>query len=145
MFRHSSNPLLDAETVLVGAIQHGATRPFPLSRASGEVVQLNTKLDAATSFSFVVSHPGAPKTIEAELFVAPLRPDGSSGKYLSVCKVAVPAQGGLVEARVSGHDIAIDPADQPLVRFPAVALAKAVITPSTPAGLLAGLTATVPA
>jgi hypothetical protein len=31
------------------------------------------------------------------------------------------------------------------VQFPAVAMAKAVITPDTPAGLLAGLTATVPA
>ena len=145
MFRHNSNPLLDAETVLVGAIQHGATRPFPLSRASGDVVELNTKLDAAMSFSFVVSHPGAATAVEAELLVAPLRDDGSQGSFVSLCKVAVPAQGGLVEARISGHDIALDPADQAHVRFPCVALAKAVITPDTPAGLLAGLTATVPA
>ena len=145
MFRHNANPLLDAETVLVGAIQHGATRPFPLSRASGEVVELNTKLDAASSFSFVVSHPGAATAVEAELLVAPLREDGKPGRFVSLCKVAVPAQGGLVEARISGHDIALDSADLPHVQFPAVALAKAVITPKTPSGLLAGLTATVPA
>ena len=145
MFRHNANPLLDAETVLVGAIQHGATRPFPLSRASGEVVELNTKLDAASSFSFVVSHPGAPTAVEAELLVAPLRQDGKPGRFVSLCKVAVPAQGGVVEARLSGHDIALDSTDLPHVQFPAVALAKAVITPKTPSGLLAGLTATVPA
>ena len=145
MYRHNSKPLLDAETVLVGAIQQGATRPFPLSLASGEVVQLNTKLDAACSFSFVVSHPGAATAVEAELLVAPLREDGKQGRFVSLCKVAVPAQGGLVEARISGHDIALDPADRPHVQFPAVALAKAVITPKTPIGLLAGLTATVPA
>ena len=145
MFRHNSNPLLDPETVLVGAIQHGATRAFPVSRASGEVVQLNTKLDSACCFSFVVSHPGAATAVEAELLVAPLREDGSQGSFVSLCKVAVPAQGGLVEARISGHDIALDPADRPHVQFPAVALAKAVITPKTPIGLLAGLTATVPA
>jgi hypothetical protein len=145
MFRHNSNPLLDAETVLVGAIQHGATRPFPVSRASGDVVELNTKLDAAMSLSFVVSHPGAATAVEAELLVAPLRVDGSQGNFVSVCKVAVPAQGGLVEARISGHDIVLDAADQPHVQFPAVAVAKALITPDTPAGLLAGLTATVPA
>jgi hypothetical protein len=116
-----------------------------LSRASGEVVQLNTKLDAACCFSFVVSHPGAATAVEAELLVAPLREDGKQGRFVSLCKVAVPAQGGLVEARISGHDIALDPADRPHVQFPAVALAKAVITPKTPIGLLAGLTATVPA
>jgi hypothetical protein len=129
----------------VGAIQHGATRPFPVSRASGDVVELNTKLDAAMSLSFVVSHPGAATAVEAELLVAPLRVDGSQGNFVSVCKVAVPAQGGLVEARISGHDIVLDAADQPHVQFPAVAVAKALITPDTPAGLLAGLTATVPA
>jgi hypothetical protein len=145
MYRHNPNPLLDAETVLVGTIQRDATRPFPLNRTSGEVVQLNTKLDAASRFSFVVSHPGAPRPVEAELLVAPVRADGAAGRFVRLCKVAIPAQGGVVEAHISGHDIALDPLDQPFVQFPAVLLARAVITPATPPGLLAGLTATVPA
>jgi len=145
MFRLNANPLLDADTVLVGTIQPGATRPFPLTRVSGEVVQLETRLTESSSFSFVVSHPGAPRPVEAELQVAPLRGDGAIGRFVRLSKVAIPAQGGLVEARISGHDIALDPVDQPHVQFPVVLQARAVITPATPPGLLAGLTATVPA
>ena len=145
MFRPNANPLLDADTVLVGTIQPGATRPFPLTRTSGEVVQLETRLTECSSFSFVVSHPGASRPVEAELQVAPLRGDGAIGRFVRLSKVTIPAQGGLVETRISGQDIALDPLDQPHVQFPVVLQARAVIIPLTPPGLLAGLTATISA
>ena len=141
----SANNLLDAETVLVGTIQRGAGRPTALTRSSGEEVRLNTKLDAASRFCFQVSHPGAATPIEAELLIAPIRQDGSTGTYVSVCKVAVPAEGGRVEALVNGSAIAIVAADRRRSPMPCLAMAKAVITPAAPDGLLAGLTATVAA
>ncbi len=58
MTPHKANPLLDAATVLVGWTNRSATRDTEKLFTSGEVVRLNTKLDAASRFSLLVSHPG---------------------------------------------------------------------------------------
>ena len=145
MYRHNPNPLLDAETVLVGTIQRDATRPFPLNRTSGEVVQLNTKLDAASRFSLLASHPGHSDAVTVVLHLAPQLRDGTMGTFVPVATVAVPAEGGRVEAYISGHDILLDTADVDNADLPALCFAKAVVTPSTPEGMVVGLTATLPA
>ena len=46
---------------------------------------------------------------------------------------------------LSGHDIQIAPADLPNLDLPAVCFAKALVTPTTPAGMHVGLTATIAA
>ena len=51
--------LLDAQTVLVGWINHSATDCYEHSRSSGDVVNLGTDLDAASSFVLVASHPAS--------------------------------------------------------------------------------------
>jgi hypothetical protein len=101
MTRLKANPLLDAATVLVGWTNRSATRDTEKVFSSGEVVKLNTKLDAAVRFSLLVSHPG--------------------------------------------HDILLDTADVDNADLPALCFAKAVVTPSTPEGMVVGLTATLPA
>ena len=53
-----ANPLLDAATVLVGWTNRSATRDTEKVFSSGEVVKLNTKLDATSRFSLLVCHPG---------------------------------------------------------------------------------------
>ena len=50
-----------------------------------------------------------------------------------------------MEAFLSGHDIAIDPADLALVLLPAVCFAKAEVSPMRVEGMHVGLTATIPA
>ena len=50
-----------------------------------------------------------------------------------------------MEAFLSGHDIQIAPADLPNLDLPAVCFAKALVTPTTPAGMHVGLTATIAA
>ncbi len=49
--------LLDAQTVLVGWINHSATDCYEHSRSSGDVINLGTDLDASCSFVLVASHP----------------------------------------------------------------------------------------
>ena len=53
-----ANALLDAATVLVGWTNRSATRANEKVFNSGEGVRLNTKLDASSRFSLLVSHPG---------------------------------------------------------------------------------------
>ena len=67
-----ANPRLDAATVLVGWTNRSATRSTDKVFSSGEVVKLNTKLDAAARFSLLVSHPGhsAAVTVVLLLFSA---------------------------------------------------------------------------
>lgn len=142
---HRSNPLIDAETTLVGALAHSATRPAATQLSSGTVVQLSTRLDAAARFSLVASHPGHDRAITVDLQLAPVLRDGRSGTFVSAVKVSLPAEGGRVEAYLSGHDIVIAAADEEQVAWPCIALARALVTPSTPADLHVGLTATVPA
>jgi hypothetical protein len=71
--------------------------------------------------------------------------DGTTGSWISAVRVALPAEGGRVEAFLSGHDIQIAPADLPNLDLPAVCFAKALVTPTTPAGMHVGLTATIAA
>ena len=141
----NGNPLLDAETTLVGWTNRSAIRGHEHTFLSGEEVLLNTKLDAASRFSLVVSHPGADGPVEVELQLAPVLRDGTTGSWVTAAKVALPAEGGRVEAFLSGHDIQLSAADLADVDLPAVCFAKALVTPATPEGMHVGLTATIPA
>ncbi len=141
----NGNPLLDAETTLVGWTNRSAIRGHEHTFLSGEEVLLNTKLDAASRFSLVASHPGAPAAVEVELLLAPVLRDGTTGSWISAVRVALPAEGGRVEAFLSGHDIQLSAANLEDVDLPAVCFAKALVTPATPEGMHVGLTATIPA
>ena len=74
MSAYKANPLLDAATVLVGWTNCSATRDTEQLFASGEVVRLNTKLDATLHFTLMVSHPGSEVAVETQLELAPLAP-----------------------------------------------------------------------
>jgi hypothetical protein len=141
----NGNPLLDAETTLVGWTNRSAIRGFEYIFISGEEVLLNTKLDAASRFSLVANHAGADAAVEVELQLAPVLRDGSTGNWISAATVAIPAEGGRVEAFLSGRDIQLNTADLADVDLPAVCFAKALVTPATPEGMHVGLTATIPA
>lgn len=145
MTRLKANALLDAATVLVGWTNRSATRDTEKVFVSGEVVRLNTKLDAAVRFSLLASHPGHSVSVTVVLHLAPQLRDGTMGTFVPVATVAVPAEGGLVEAYISGHDVQLDAADVDNADLPALCFAKAIVTPSTPEGLVVGLTATLPA
>ena len=145
MTRLKANALLDADTVLVGWTNRSATRSTDKVFASGEVVKLNTKLDSAARFSLLVSHPGHSAAVTVVLHLAPQLRDGTRGTFIPVATVAVPAEGGRVEAYISGHDIQLIAADVANADLPALCFAKAVVTPSTPEGMVVGLTATLPA
>ena len=141
----NGNPLLDAETTLVGWTNRSAIRNHEHTFLSGEEVLLNTKLDTASRFSLVVSHPGADSPVEVELLLAPVLRDGTTGSWISAATVALPAEGGRVEAFLSGRDIQLNAADLADVDLPAVCFAKALVSPATPEGMHVGLTATIPA
>jgi hypothetical protein len=141
----NGNPLLDAETTLVGWTNRSAIRNHEHTFLSGEEVLLNTKLDAASRFSLVVSHPGAKAPVEVELQLAPVLRDGTTGSWISAATVALPAEGGRVEAFLSGRDLQLNAADLADVDLPAVCFAKALVSPATPEGMHVGLTATIPA
>jgi hypothetical protein len=83
--------------------------------------------------------------VEVELLLAPVLRDGTTGSWISAVRVALPAEGGRVEAFLSGHDIQLSAADLADVDLPAVCFAKALVTPATPEGMHVGLTATIPA
>ena len=141
----NGNPLLDAETTLVGWTNRSAIRNHEHTFLSGEEVLLNTKLDTASRFSLVVSHPGADSPVEVELQLAPVLRDGTTGSWISAATVALPAEGGRVEAFLSGRDLQLNAADLADVDLPAVCFAKALVSPATPEGMHVGLTATIPA
>ena len=143
--RARSNPLLDAATVLIGPVAAGADRPVAEQRASGTEVLLSTKLDAAVRFSLICCHSGHDQAVTVELQLAPQRMDGSLGSFQSAATVSLPAEGGRVEAFISGHDLQIDAADADQVQWPCMAAARAIASPGTPADLTCGLTATLPA
>jgi hypothetical protein len=111
MTRLKANALLDAATVLVGWTNRSATRDTEKLFTSGEVVRLNTKLDAASRFSMLVSHPGHSAAVTVVLHLAPELRDGTRGTFIPVATFAVPAEGDRVEAYISGHDILLDAAD----------------------------------
>jgi hypothetical protein len=141
----NGNPLIDAETTLVGWTNRSAIRNHEHTFLAGEEVLLNTKLDAASRFSLVASHPGAEGPVEVELQLAPVLRDGTTGSWISAVRVALPAEGGRVEAFLSGRDIQLNPADLADVDLPAVCFAKALVSPATLEGMHVGLTATIPA
>ncbi|PSI02455.1 hypothetical protein C7K08_02930, partial [Synechococcus lacustris str. Tous] len=64
---------------------------------------------------------------------------------VNAATVALPAEGGRVEAYLSGRDINLDAADLADLDFPAVCFAKAEVLPTTPEGMHVGLTATIAA
>jgi hypothetical protein len=103
MANRNGNPLIDAQTTLVGWTNRSATRPEPHTYLSGEEVQL---------------------------FLAPVLRDGSRGHWIPALTVALPKEGGPVEAFLRGHDIALDPADVASVLLPAVPLWT--LMPNTP-------------
>lgn len=137
-----STPLIDAATALVGWINYNATDPFERTRISGEVVKLTTRLDAASSFMLVASHPGAVGAVTVQLQLAPELKDGTVGTWVTAATVSIPAIGGRVETILSGGSLAVAPADAANVLLPAFAYARANVTPSTPSGCYVGLTAT---
>jgi len=133
--------LLDAQTVLVGWINHSATDCYEHIRSSGDVVNLGTDLEATSSFLLVASHPGHSEAVTVTLELAPLLADGSAGTWITASAVAIPAAGGKVEAIISGAALVIYPADSALMTPPCLRLARAVISPSTPVGMCVALTA----
>ncbi len=141
----NGNPLIDAETTLVGWTNRSAIRSTETVFHSGDVVLLGTKLDASSRFSLIASHPGAAAAVEVELQLAPVLRDGTTGSWITAVKVALPAEGGRVEAYLAGHDLQIAITDLAEVDPPAVCFARALVTPSTPAGMHVGLSATIPA
>ena len=108
-------------------------------------MRLNTKLDAAARFSMVVTSPGSDGPLQVQLFLAPLLRDGSRGQWIPAASVALPKEGGRVEAFLSGDDLQIDPADTGSVDLPCFCFAKAEVSPMRVEGMHVGLTATVPA
>ena len=144
-FQGGGNPLLDAETTLVGWTNRSAIRNSEKVFHSGDVVLLGTKLDASSRFTLLAAHPGAATAVEVELQLAPVLRDGTTGSWITAVRVAIPAEGGRVEAYLSGHDLQIAITDVAEVDAPAVCFAKALVTPSTPVGMHVGLTATIPA
>ena len=138
-------PLLDAATLLVGWSNRTASRPAEKVFLSGEVVQLSTKLDASSRFSLIAAHPGHNQAVTVLLEVAPRLRDGRMGTFVPVATVAIPAEGGQVEAHIDGQDLQMDPADLPNADPPALCFARALVSPSTPEGMVVGLTATMPA
>ena len=138
-------PLLDAATLLVGWSNRTASRPAEKVFVSGEVVELSTKLDASNRFSLIAAHPGHNQAVTVLLEVAPRLRDGRMGTFVGVATVAIPAEGGQVEAHIDGQDLQMDPADLPNADAPALCFARAIVSPSTPAGMVVGLTATLPA
>jgi len=141
----NGNPLLDAETTLVGWTNRSAIRNLERTFLSGEEVLLTTKLDAASRFSVVASNPGSAAAVEIQVSFAPVLRDGTTGSWVVAATVALPAEGGRVEAFISGRDIQHNAADLADVYLPAVSYAKAEVSPETPEGIHVGLTATIPA
>jgi hypothetical protein len=133
--------LLDAQTVLVGWINHSATDCYENSRSSGDVVNLGTDLDATASFVLVASHPGHREAVTVTLELAPLLADGTPGSWITAAAVAIPAAGGKVEAIISGAALLINPADSELITPPCLRLARAVVSPASPVGMTVALTA----
>jgi hypothetical protein len=138
-------PLLDAATLLVGWSNRTASRNAEKVFVSGEVVELSTKLDASNRFSLIAAHPGHNQAVTVLLEVAPRLRDGRMGTFVGLASVAIPAEGGQVEAHIDGQDLQMDPADLPNADPPALCFARAIVSPSTPAGMVVGLTATLPA
>jgi len=133
--------LLDAQTVLIGWINHSATDCYEHIRTSGETVNLGTDLDAATSFVLVASHPGHSEAVTVTLELAPLLADGTAGTWMSAAAVAIPAAGGKVETTIGGQDLQPDPADAESAVPPCIRLARAVVSPASPEGMFVALTA----
>ena len=132
--------LLDAQTVLVGWINHSATDCYEHSRNSGDVVNLGTDLDATGCFVVVASHPGHSEAVTVTLELAPLLDDGTAGSWITAAAVAIPAAGGKVEAIISGAALLINPADSELITPPCLRLARAVVSPASPVGMTVALT-----
>jgi len=133
--------LLDAQTVLIGWINHSATDCYEHIRTSGEIVNLGTDLEATTSVVLVASHPGHSEAVTVTLELAPLLSDGTAGTWMSAAAVAIPAAGGKVETTIGGQDLRPDPADTGSARPPCIRLARAVVSPASPEGMFVALTA----
>lgn len=132
--------LLDAQTVLVGWINHSATDCYEHSRSSGDVVNLGTDLDATSCFVLVASHPGHSEAVTVTLELAPLLADGTAGSWITAAAVTIPATGGKVEAVISGAALLINPADSELITPPCLRLARAMVSPASPVGMCVALT-----
>jgi hypothetical protein len=132
--------LLDAQTVLVGWINHSATDCYEHIRSSGDVVNLGTDLDACSSFVLVASHPGHSEAVTVTIELAPLLHDGTAGSWITAAAVAIPAAGGKVEAIISGAALLINPNDSELITPPCLRLARATVLPATPVGMTVALT-----
>ena len=78
----NGNPLLDAETTLVGWTNRSAIRNHERTFLSGEEVLLTTKLDAASRFSVVANNPGSAAAVEIQVSFAPVLRDGTIGSWV---------------------------------------------------------------
>lgn len=132
--------LLDAQTVLVGWINHSATDGYEHIRSSGEIINLGTDLETSASFVLVASHPGHSEAVTVTLELAPLLPDGSAGTWITAAAVAIPAAGGKVEATIAGQGLLPNPADAGTAEPPCIRLARALVSHSSPEGMLVALT-----
>ena len=86
----NGNPLIDAETTLVGWTNRSALRNSERTYLSGEEVMLQTKLDAASRFALVANNPGSEMPIEVKVSFAPLLRDGTIGTWVDGTTVALP-------------------------------------------------------
>lgn len=134
------NRLLDAATTLVGWVNHSASDPYCRTLENATTVKLSTPLEAAEAFTFVASHPGADAPVTFVLEVAPELEDGTVGSWVNVATVAVPAEGGQVEAPISCSSLQADVADAELLAHPTFLYARAQLTPEGVSGAYAGLT-----
>lgn len=133
------NRLLDAATTLVGWVNHSATEPYCRTLESATSVKLSTPLEAAEAFTFIASHPGAEEAVTFSLEVAPELEDGTVGTWVNVATVAVPAEGGRVEAPISGSSLQADAADAELLAHPTFVYARGQVQPEAVPGAYAGL------
>lgn len=133
--------LIDAATTLLGWVNYSAT-PHLDERIieSGTAVKLSTPLDAADAFTFVASHPGNTDAVTFTLEFAPELADGSIGTWVTAGSVAIPADGGHVEAPMNGHALTIAAPDVPNTVPPSICFARVTADPAAPTGAHASLT-----
>ena len=136
-----ATPRLDCQTLLVGSLHPSGSDRDDQRRQSGDTINLGTDLDATTSFVLIASHPGHSAAVTVTLELAPLLIDGTPGGFITAAAVAIPAMGGKVEATIAGTSLTIPPVDAAHCRPPCLRLARATVSPSTPAGMVVALTA----
>ena len=135
-----ANKRLDALTTLVGWINNSANDPLERTRLSNEVVRISTPLDAADQVTLVTSHPGTNSPITVVLALAPLLKDGSTGTFVNVATVVIPAAGGVIETVINPANLVLAGTDGANSKAPCLFFARANVSPFTPPGCQVSLT-----